>query len=72
MAKENKPTELADYKYVGDDGGRWLFERRLDGLCFTIDKPQPALLTPKTAGLSVRLTVRGKKFRPEILAMVRQ
>jgi hypothetical protein len=32
-------TELAEYKYIGDDGGRWVFERRADRRVITIDKP---------------------------------
>lgn len=71
--KTNAPKEpepQADYKYIGDDGGRWLFERRSDGLCLTIDKP--ATLTSRTRETVVRLTVRGKKFRPEVLRAVRK
>jgi hypothetical protein len=68
--------ERADYRYVGDDGGRWLFERRSDGLCFTIDKPKDAPLTLKTQPLHVLLTVRGGKeagtyFSNEVLKIVR-
>ncbi len=63
---------LAEFKYIGDDGGRWLFERRSDGLCFTIDKPRGVVLTSKTPPLSCRLTVRGQKFNDTILKMVRK
>ena len=78
MAKEQSPTkssnqsEQAEFKYVGDDGGRWLFQRRSDGLCFTIDKPRGVNLTATSPAMSVLLTVRGKKFRPEILSMVKR
>jgi hypothetical protein len=63
--------ERADYRYVGDDGGRWLFERRSDGLCFTIDKPKNIQLSMQTKPISVMLTIRGKCFNEEILKIVR-
>ncbi len=75
MPKQNEPAkakQLAEFKYIGDDGGRWLFERRSDGLCFTIDKPRGIVLDHKTPPMSCRLTVRGKTFNPEVLGMVRR
>ena len=75
MAKaDNKvqPAQLAEFKYIGDDGGRWLFQRRSDGLCFTIDKPKGIVLDAKTPPLSCRLTVRGPQFNPTILEMIRK
>ena len=36
--KEQK-TDLAEYKYIGDDGGRFVFERRSDKRVITINKP---------------------------------
>jgi hypothetical protein len=66
------PVQHAEFKYVGDDGGRWLFERRSDGLCFTIDKPKNVPLTLQTKPLSVLLTVRGKHFNNDVLRIVRQ
>lgn len=79
MAKADSKVETAsvkrsraEFKYIGDDGGRWLFERRSDGLCFTIDKPRGVMLDHKTPPLSCRLTVRGKEFNEAILAMVRK
>ncbi len=62
----------AEFEYIGDDGGRWLFTRRSDGLSFTIDKPRGITLTAKTQPLSCRLTVRGAKFNETILKMVRK
>ncbi len=62
----------AEFKYMGDDGGRWLFEQRSDGLCFTIDKPRGVTLDAKTRPLSCRLTVRGMKFNPEVLKIARR
>lgn len=77
MGKEAKEPQKAvkqnaEFKYIGDDGGRWLFERRSDGLCFTIDKPRGIMLDHKTPPLSCRLTVRGQKFHREILEIVRK
>ena len=63
---------MAEFSYIGDDGGRWLFRRRVDGLCFTIDKPRGIVLNAKTPPLSCRLTVRGQKFNETILAMIRK
>lgn len=76
MAKSNEtktqPVAKAEFEYIGDDGGRWLFTRRSDGLSFTIDKPRGIVLQAKTRPLSCRLTVRGGKFNPTILKMVRK
>jgi len=76
MAKTNETAKIknppAEFKYIGDDGGRWLFERRSDGLCFTIDKPRGIVLQANTPALSCRLTVRGMKFNETILDMVRK
>jgi len=69
-ARTSKPQ--AEFEYIGDDGGRWLFQRRSDGLCFTIDKPRGIVLQAKTPALSCRLTVRGNKFNETILDMVRK
>lgn len=63
---------MAEFAYIGDDGGRWLFRRRSDDLCFTIDKPRGIKLTSKTPPLSCRLTIRGQKFNEAILKMVRK
>ncbi len=77
MAKANDKVQPAkrvpaEFEYIGDDGGRWLFRRRSDGLCFTIDKPRGIVLDHKTQALSCRLTVRGGKFNDTILKMVRK
>ena len=69
--KEEQSQDLADFKYLGDDGGRWLFERRSDGLAITIDKPK-GLLDIHTPRMAVELKVRGKHFNDDILAMVRK
>lgn len=73
---ENKPKRkvarnLAEFKYVGDDGGRWLFLRRSDGLAITIDKPK-GLLDVHTPRMAVELKVRGKHFNDDILGIVRK
>ena len=69
--KKEQPQDLAEFKYIGDDGGRWLFERRSDGLAITIDKPK-AVLDVQTPRMAVELKVRGKHFNDDILAMVRK
>lgn len=74
MAKD-KPTEakkpdLAEWKYIGDDGGRWLFQRRLDNLCITVDKPTS--ITPKSRDVAVKINPRGHKWRPDIFEIVRK
>jgi hypothetical protein len=62
----------AEFKYIGDDGGRWIFERRSDKLVITIDKPAGITLDTKTPPISLRLTCRGKKLNEDVLAMVRR
>jgi hypothetical protein len=70
--KNEQARQYAEYKYVGDDGGRWLFERRSDGLCITVDKPKDVPLNIHSRPMSVNLTVRGKCFNENILNIVRQ
>ena len=70
MAKQ-KRTDLAEYKYMGDDGGRWLFQRRSDGLCITVDKPVREI-NSATKAMSVACTVRGNRFNEDILDMVKK
>jgi hypothetical protein len=64
-------SDLAEFKYIGDDGGRWVFERRTDGLCITIDKPK-ILLNGKTKPTSVRLTVQGFHVHEAAIALCRK
>ena len=70
--KYEQTRQYAEYKYIGDDGGRWLFERRSDGLCITVDKPRDVPLNMQSRPMSVNLTVRGKCFNDGILNIVRQ
>jgi hypothetical protein len=73
MAKTTKvKLPPAEHKYIGDDGGRWIFQRRSDGLIFTIDKPRGDVLNEKTPPFSVQVKVRGKQLREELFDMVRK
>ena len=71
-AKANPFKQRAEFKYIGDDGGRWLFERRSDGLAITIDKPRHVILDAKSPPTTCLLTVRGRKFNDDILSMVKK
>ncbi len=66
-----QPVQYAEFKYIGDDGGRWLFQRRSDGICITIDKPKNVTLNMQMPPFGVTLTVRGKKFNEDVLRIVR-
>lgn len=68
---ESQPVPHAEFKYIGDDGGRWLFQRRYDGICITIDKPKNVTLNMQMPPFGVTLTVRGKKFNEDVLRIVR-
>jgi hypothetical protein len=65
------PGQLAEYKYIGDDGGRWVFERRKDGLCVTIDKPK-AELGIKSGQMPVLLTVQGFHVHEAAMALCKK
>ena len=69
--ENGQPVQYAEFKYIGDDGGRWLFQRRYDGICITIDKPKNVTLNMQTPPFGVTLTVRGKKFNEDVLRIVR-
>ncbi len=64
-------TGLAEFKYIGDDGKRWVFERREDGLCVTIDKPT-IKLTGKSGRLSAVVTVQGFHVHDEAIALCKK
>lgn len=62
---------LAEFKYIGDDGKRWVFERRSDGLCLTIDKPT-IKLTGTSGRLSAVLIVQGFHVHDEAIALCKK
>jgi hypothetical protein len=69
--QENKKPDLAEFKYIGDDGGRWVFERRSDGLCVTIDKPKVEL-HGNSGRMGTILTVQGFHVHDEAIALCRK
>ena len=71
-AQAAEAAKKAEYAYIGDDGGRWLFQRRSDGLAITIDKPKNVILDVDTKPMPLLMTVRGKVFNDEIRTMVKK
>jgi hypothetical protein len=71
-AKSKKITEApAEYKYIGDDGGRWVFERRSDHRVITIDKPMN--LPPGNPSTKmVRLSVHGFRVNDQVIALCKK
>ena len=66
-----QPKDLAEFKYIGDDGGRWIFERRSDKRVVTIDKPR-SLPPGNPSRLPVNLTAHGFRVNDDVLALCRK
>jgi len=64
-------TELAEYKYIGDDGGRWVFERRADRRVITIDKPG-VMPTGNPSNKLVMLIAHGFRVPESVIAICKK
>lgn len=71
----NPPTkrkkELAEYKYIGDDGGRWVFENRINRRILTIDKPKN-LPAKNPSSITSVLTVHGFGVPESLIALCKK
>ncbi len=66
-----KKKELAEYKYIGDDGARFVFERRSDKRVVTFDKP--ANLPPgNPSQFRVVGTVHGYRVNEQMIALCKK
>jgi hypothetical protein len=70
-AKDKSPAKLAEYKYIGDDGGRWVFERRSDKRVVTITKPK-ALPDKNPSQLPVQMIVHGFRVNDDVIALCKK
>jgi len=70
-SKTEQVTELAEYKYIGDDGGRWVFERRADRRVITIDKPG-VMPTGNPSNKLVMLIAHGFRVPESVIAICKK
>lgn len=70
---QKKKEELGEWKYVGDDGGRFIFERRSDKRIMTINKPR-AIPEPKSqpAEINTVILIHGYRVNDEMIALCKK
>lgn len=68
---KTKQKQEAEYKYIGDDGGRWVFERRSDKRVVTINKPA-ALPPGNPSQITGLIMVHGFRVNEQVIALCKK